>query len=110
MLTDATHVQTSWINASEHYRIYDELQPIEDTVFEDMKRGEVFRWLQREYGACTSKVYVDTPDQPRAIGWVFEKRVPYDDSRETYLQQTWVSFLKEIAPATSATYESVGIE
>ena len=54
--------------------------------------GKLFRVLQKEYGKCVSKVYVDTPDgTPDAIGWVFQKRKAFDDCpRESYVQEVWV--------------------
>ncbi len=53
----------------------------------------LFRWLQRMYGRCTSKVYIDTitPHPPTAIGWCFQKRVVYDDCPKTFLQEAWVT-------------------
>ena len=53
--------------------------------------GEAFRGLQAEYGRCVSKVYVDTPEGVKAIGWVFQKRTRYDDANETFLCETWVT-------------------
>lgn len=54
--------------------------------------GELFRSLQKEYGRCTGKVYIDLPRQEaRPIGWVFLKRVEYSDVRGQYfLSETWV--------------------
>ena len=56
--------------------------------------GSVFRDLQREYGGCTSKVYLDNPEdqaRPHVVGWVFEKRMQYeDDPRQTYMREVWV--------------------
>jgi hypothetical protein len=73
-------------------------------------RGQLYRALMREYGRCTSKVYVDDPApvngddakgytlRPRAVGWVFVKRVEYDDAHRlppgrerTYLREVWVT-------------------
>lgn len=56
-------------------------------------RGELFRSCQKEWGRCVSKVYVDKTDgKVEAVGWVFHKRVEYDDARngETYLREVWV--------------------
>ena len=52
---------------------------------------ELFRAMQKEYGRCISKVYIDGPEgEALPIGWVFEKRREYRDSEDTYLQHTWV--------------------
>lgn len=55
-------------------------------------RGELYRAMQKEYGRCTGKVYIgEDQDQIKEIGWVFIKRQTYQDSDETYLQETWVT-------------------
>jgi predicted RNA-binding Zn-ribbon protein involved in translation (DUF1610 family) len=67
--------------------------------------GRLFRSCQKEYGRCTSAVYVDTVDGPPIrVGWYFQKRMEYEDSRprydsysgkmkpaETYLRGVWVT-------------------
>lgn len=79
-------------------------------------RGRLFRALQEEYGRCVSRMYVDrkTPAKPQTaffglavpladqveqartwetvpIGWVFEKRMAYEDSPSAYyLREVWV--------------------
>jgi hypothetical protein len=55
--------------------------------------SKLFRFLQKEYGACSSKVYVDTPDgTPDEIGWVFRKRMPFDDCpKQTFIREVWVT-------------------
>lgn len=54
-----------------------------------------FQELQREHGRCVSKMYIDTTSgNTKEIGWVFTKREKYTDSPDTYLKQTWVSFLE----------------
>lgn len=63
--------------------------------------GQLFKSLRREYGRCTSRVYVDTPDgTPDPIGWVFEKQVEYEDAdrarltgrERLYNRQVWVTY------------------
>ena len=60
--------------------------------------GRLFRDFQREYGRCESSVYVDSKDgPPKRIGWVFSKRMEYEDSgrygreREFYTREVWVT-------------------
>jgi hypothetical protein len=84
------YVQESYINATKGYCYGD--SPVYETFTDD--RGVLYREMQREYGRCTSKVYIDDPEigAPKAIGWVFQKRVPYaDDPNETYLREVWVT-------------------
>lgn len=57
-------------------------------------RGRLFLDCQREYGRCVSAVYRDRPNgTPAVVGWVFQKRMDYDDARskaDTYLREVWV--------------------
>lgn len=65
--------------------------------------GELYRLSLREHGRCIGRVYVDrnvpnpngegTVQVTDAIGWVFQKRRPYEDApRKTYLHETWITF------------------
>ena len=63
--------------------------------------GQLFKSLRREYGRCTSRVYVDAPDGTAdPIGWVFEKQVEYEDAdrarltgrERLYNRQVWVTY------------------
>jgi hypothetical protein len=65
--------------------------------------GDLFLSLQREYGRCQSKVYIDTSEGVKAIGWVFQKRQKYQDCNDTYLSETWVT-LHEEKPTLKTTY------
>ena len=53
--------------------------------------GELFRHGLREYGRCTGHVYIDAPDKPRKVGWVFERREKYEDCDKMYLRVVWVT-------------------
>ena len=73
--------------------------------------GRLFRDLQKEYGRCISKIYVDRgrrqedntlfvlglthPITTEEIGWVFQKRVPYTDCKDTYLREVWVEYRRQ---------------
>lgn len=64
----------------------------------------LFKSLQSEYGRCVGKVYIDLLDGgARSIGWIFEKRLKYSDSNETYLQQVWVT-LHDDEPERTVKY------
>lgn len=91
------HIQESYVNATKHHGIGD--TDVYDTGQTD--RGELFRSLMKEYGRCISKVHVDTEEHVLTIGWVFQKRVKYEDCNETYLQEVWVTLHTE--PPTKTT-------
>jgi hypothetical protein len=59
----------------------------------DIKR--LFRAMMREHGRCISKIYIETDNTSKAIGWVFEKRMKYEDCNEYYICHTWVTLHKE---------------
>jgi hypothetical protein len=60
-------------------------------ICEGIEEDTSFAELQKEYGRCISKVYVDTPDgKAKPVGWVFVKRQRYTDANEFYIQETWV--------------------
>lgn len=73
-------------------------------------RRRLFRDMQREYGRCTGKVYIDTPDkQAMAIGWVFAKRRPFERDDGSYLASTWVT-LHSQPPTRTTAFHYVDIE
>lgn len=59
--------------------------------------GKLFRSMQKEYGRCIGKVYIDTKDEKaHTIGWVFSKRMKYEDARDNspdsfYTREVWVT-------------------
>jgi len=59
-------------------------------------QGKLFRSLQKEYGRCDSAMYQDRADGTVKIGWVFGKRMRYEDARgndperDFYLRKVWV--------------------
>lgn len=64
------------------------------------ERGKLFKVLQREYGRCSSKMYIDINGQPnpKAIGWVFEGSQEYSDNRgdchDSYIREVWVELFE----------------
>ncbi len=82
----------SFINRTENHMIGEETWPVEGTVFEDMSPGEIYRWLVKEYGRCTGKVYVHSPSGTKHTGWVFQRNDRYEDTGEVYLREVWVTF------------------
>ena len=65
--------------------------------------GELWKVYRKEYGRCTGLIHIDTPEGKKSVGWVFVKRAKYDDSKETYLQETWVTLYK--SPRVKVTRE-----
>lgn len=53
---------------------------------------QLFISLQKEYGRCTSKMYID-PDA-KQVGWVFEKEMQYEDCKKYYKRVVWVEVSK----------------
>ena len=84
----ALHISETFVNATEGYQLGDGDEY--ETVYDDA--GELYRSLVREYGRAR-KMYQETGNGDRQVGWVFEKRAKYTDSNETYLQETWVTVL-----------------
>lgn len=72
---------------------FGDTEPFEPVFSDNVSR--LFRSLQKEYGRCISKMYVDRKDKTAAIGWVFLKKDKYEDSNETYLKETWVTLHDE---------------
>jgi hypothetical protein len=71
--------------------------------------SEVYKHYSREAGRCISKVYVDTPRGPQAIGWVFQQRKKYDDSDETFLLDTWIT-IHTAPPVKRTEYHFIDLE
>jgi hypothetical protein len=91
-------ISESYINATTECRFGDSgwQEPYTDDI------GRLYKDLQSEYGRCTGHVYVDTTEgDPVPVGWVFIKRMEYEDFRsglrssygreKTYLREVWVS-------------------
>jgi hypothetical protein len=91
--TGTIWVQESWINKDTGMCYGD--SEVYDTGIPQNQVGELFRRCQSEYGRCVSRIYIDSKNgsnQPRTIGWVFEKRVEYQNAApESYIQETWVT-------------------
>lgn len=81
------HINEAWVDATRNLRIG------ESDVFESCYStpSEVYRGAMREHGRCIGKVYVDRGGSVLHVGWVFQKRVKYDDCDETFLRETWVT-------------------
>ena len=93
-------IQEQWVNASR------DCITGESGVYETFtdSPGELFRSCQKEYGRCVGKVYIG---DGQAIGWVFQKRMQYDDCQETFLLETWIT-LHSALPVKTIEYQYAG--
>lgn len=74
-------VRETFVNETKGYR-FGESEWAE--AFTD-SRKRLFRSCQQDYGRCTSAIYADVADgPPKRVGWYFEKRMAYEDSRPSY--------------------------
>jgi hypothetical protein len=88
------YISETHVNRTEKRLCCDPLEPYE--TFTDQK-GRLFLELQRDYGRCIGKQYVDRKDGTTVqTGWVFQKRMRYQDSPETYLHETWITVWSEL--------------
>lgn len=96
-MSTATHIRTTHVNATEGY-IYSEYdEPIGDYADDNgrVDMGEFYRAGVVNFGRCTSKVYVDSSDGVRHVGYCFQRRERYEDTGESYLRETWVVLLSK---------------
>lgn len=69
-------------------------------------KGELYRECVREFGRCTGKVYVDTKTGTKQRGWVFVKRMKYEDSKDVYLREVWVTVHESLPEAKFLDFEN----
>lgn len=106
-------INETWVNETEGYGLGD--SGWYETFTPDL--GKLYRSLRKEYGGRVQTMYRDTPDSPPVkVGWVFHKRVKYEDTPETFLRAVWVEVstvpVKEIhttTPVRSPWGEDVGV-
>ena len=89
----ALMVSEEYVNTTKGYR-FGEAEPYE--AYTD-DTGRLFRDMRREYGRCISSVYVDRNGKTERVGWVFSKRMKYEDARgndrerDYYTREVWVT-------------------
>jgi hypothetical protein len=98
-------IQETFVNVTREAQIGESglYEPFTDDL------GKLYRVLVKEHGRCTGRVYIDTKEGTKAIGWVFIKRRKYDDSNETYLAETWVT-LHERQPDTTVIHHYLNLK
>lgn len=97
----------TYVNATKGYIFGNTDRPIEQYA---ESVGELFRDLQQEFGRCVGKMYRDQPDGGAIqVGWVFEKRMTYEDSRrpysenDFYTREVWVEVFSEYEREVTVT-------
>ena len=94
----ALWISESFIDATKGHRFGDN-EPYQTSY---CSTGALYKALQSEYDRCVSKVYVDTKSgEATAIGWVFEKRLEYEDAyrisdknERVYTREVWVTVME----------------
>lgn len=89
----------TYVNVTEGYQFGSTDRPIEQLA---ESVGELFRDMQQEFGRCIGKMYRDLADGGVIqVGWVFQKRMTYEDSRRPYTErdfytrEVWVEVFSE---------------
>lgn len=104
-------IKESYINASENYSCGEYVYDVAGTLLEGLSEGEIFRRMQKEYGRCVSKVYVSLDEEGSVnlpVGWVFQRRRQYEDVKETYLAETWITLYDEHHEVPVREYHAIG--
>lgn len=90
-------VRESFVNLTKGH-MFGEGEPYE-TAYTFAEKGRLYKDLVREYGRCTGKMYRDRRSgPPQVVGWVFVKRMKYEDARtdrpsDYYLREVWVEVM-----------------
>jgi hypothetical protein len=93
------YVQETFVNKTEGYQFGE--SDVYESGYDD--KGKLYRALRRKYGRCVSRVYVDSSQGAKSIGWVFVKRDKYDDTGDSYLREVWVT-LHDAPPTKTIEY------
>ena len=80
-----------YVNASEGHQYCSEIIECQGET-----TGEAFREFRKEYGRCISGVFIDRKDGSSVrVGWSFKKIANYENSKDKYLMETWITLLKD---------------
>jgi hypothetical protein len=105
-------IRESFLNQTKGYHFGESewYEPYNDT------RGSLYRTLQKEYGRCESKMYTDSPSGTKEIGWVFSKRMLYEDARrpyndsDYYIREVWVEVREVIDSESEIVMQDLLVE
>lgn len=87
MTREIYQIKETWINATERYIIGNSDLPVDDSTIKTL--SDLYRYGVKNYGRCVSKMYIDP--NARHIGYVFEGIAHYEDTKEPYKRETWLS-------------------
>ena len=94
-MTDNTKnlwIQTATFNKTEGSAISVGNAPVE-TEYKD--KDALLTACEREFGKCTGKLYAYSKGKRVTVGWTFERKQKYSDTRKPYTQETWVTIYKD---------------
>lgn len=80
-------VSEEWLNATENYWLADTSNDVYEPYTTDLK--ELFREYQKKYGRCCGRIY---NNNEKPIGWRFEKQQEYEDTKEKFVLETYITF------------------
>jgi len=100
-------VKEEYLNATEGYWCGD--SGVQESRFEDDEVDKLFKFCQKEFGRCVSKVYIDKGEGKSAhIGWVFQKARKYEDTGQKYISEAWITMhTREPEKKTKYFYKEV---
>ena len=90
METEYRLIKTTHINKDQNCITSEDNYPLDDSIINNLK--DLYSFGLKEYGRCISKIYTDNKqNNPSHIGYVFLKKLKYDDCNEYFLSETWLS-------------------
>ena len=102
------YIQEEIVNETEGHQVYN--SGVYETAYSEDKIKRLFIALQKEFGKCVSKVYIDKVDdehilngESEPIGWYFTKTAYYEDTKEPYQQGAWIT-LHSALPTKTVEY------
>jgi len=82
-------VEITVVNKTDNCIVFEDIQDWDNGLCDTP--SDVYRAAIKEYGRCISKMYIDDKNnEAQHIGWVFEKKCYYEDTKEPYIQRTWI--------------------
>ncbi len=90
MKTEVFQVKETHINATENYTIGENSLPVKESKVKTLK--DLYKYGIKNFGKCISKAYINKKDSSQVhIGYVFQKLTQYEDTKEKYLSETWLT-------------------
>lgn len=92
-MSNGLAIRVTFLNKDRNGQIGED---VHKTEFEEPR--ELFRHCKKTYGRCTSRMMRDRRHgESVQTGWIFEKKVPYDDAPdEMFTQETWVEVVQPV--------------